>query len=139
MKITLIREVYTAKSTIGKLYIDGVFQCVTLEDVVRANGAKKVKDATAIPAGAYKVIVDFSHRFQQLMPLYIDVPGYSGVRLHFGNTALDTSGCTLVGLEAGKDVIYHSRDAFNKVFPKIKAAYDANQHITIAITDTNQK
>ena len=109
--------------------------CYTLEDVVRGATDQKVKHETAIPAGTYPVLVDFSTRFQQLRPLYLNVPGFSNVRLHFGKESANTSGCTLVGMSKAKNFIGESRKAYALVFPLIKAAYDAKQKITIQFLD----
>lgn len=84
--------------TIGKLYLDGVYFCDTLEDKVRdLNKEAKVPGETAIPAGRYKVIVNMSSRFKRLLPRLLNVPHFDGILIHRGNTSKDTSGCILVG------------------------------------------
>lgn len=113
MKLELIRERSTDKSTTGRLLIDGQFQCWTLEDVVRPV---KIAGATAIPAGTYKVIITESNRFKRRLPLLVDVPGFEGVRIHPGNSAADTEGCILVGLAKTLDWISGSRRAFESLF-----------------------
>src|SRR5574343_976097 len=95
MKLELIRHAIKDTYTIGKLFIDGTYFCDTLEDYVRAG--EKVFGKTAIPTGTYDVQITYSNRFKQPMPLLIDVPGFSGIRIHPGNTAEDTHGCILVG------------------------------------------
>lgn len=119
MDLTLIREPSTAQSTMGKLMIDGVFECYTLEDVVRPV---KIAGETAIPAGTYKVIIDMSNRFKRLLPLVVDVPGFAGIRIHPGNTARDTEGCILVGTSRSADFVGSSRVAFDALFKKMQAA-----------------
>jgi hypothetical protein len=115
--LCLERMVFTDESTIGELYIDGDFFCYTLEDTCRRN---KVPGKTAIPAGHYEIIVTQSVRFNRPMPLLLDVPNYEGIRIHTGNTALDTDGCILVGLRQGENVIYDSRKTFDLLFPEIE-------------------
>lgn len=132
MKLLLIRKNYTDSSTIGDLFIDGIYECHTLEDKVRPAG-EKVFGKTAIPAGTYEVIVNFSNRFQTLMPLLLAVPGFEGVRIHCGNTAADTEGCILVGYTVGEDFLGDSRKAFSVLFPKIQAAYNRKETITLEI------
>lgn len=102
MMMTLILErVYKKPAyTIGKLYINDLYFCDTLEDVVRdiaADGSGKVYGATAIPAGQYEVKLTYSPRFKRVLPLLCNVPFFTGVRIHAGNTANDTEGCILVG------------------------------------------
>jgi len=131
MDLQLIRKQFTQRSTIGELSVDGQFECYTLEDMVRPV---KIKGMTAIPAGAYEVVVTFSARFQRLLPLLLNVPGYDGVRIHTGNTDQDTEGCILVGRGKKKDAIMSSRIAFDALFPKIQAAAQ-QEKIFIEITE----
>ncbi len=126
MKLELIRQWFTEQSTIGELYINGHYECFTLEDAVRDE---KIAGKTAIPYGTYKVIIDFSNRFQRLMPHILDVPNFEGIRIHKGNTDKDVSGCVSVGLVKGKDFIGHSRDAFQSVYSKL----NTDEDVTIAI------
>ena len=128
MKLTLIRNKSSSKSTIGRLLIDGVFQCWTLEDVVRPA---KIAHETAIPAGTYKVIITESARFKRRLPLLVGVPGFDGIRIHPGNSAADTDGCILVGTSTAPDWVGGSRVAFEVLFTKL----DAGQGATITITD----
>ena len=105
MRLKLERIYKGTGYTIGKLYIDGVYYCDTLEDKVRdLTKEEKVKHETAIPEGAYNVIVNVSPRFKRELPRLIDVPHFDGILIHRGNTAKDTSGCILVGenKEVGK-------------------------------------
>jgi hypothetical protein len=104
--------------TIGKLYVNNVFECYTLEDKVRDI---KIPNETAIPAGTYKVIVNRSNRFKKDLPLVLNVMNFEGVRIHSGNTDKDTEGCILVGKTWSKgNFIGGSRMAFNSLFPKIQ-------------------
>lgn len=136
MKIESKRFEYGGSYTISKLYIDGALQCYVLEDVVRDPGTK-VFGQTAIPAGTYKVVVDFSPHMQKVLPRLLDVPGFEGIRIHSGNTDADTEGCLLLGTAwPGGNLITGSRIAFAKVFPQIQAAWDKKDPITITITDT---
>jgi len=133
MRIKLIRENFTNNSTTGRLFVDGVFECYTLEDKVRAV---KIKHETAIPAGIYKVVVTMSARFKKLLPLLLGVPGFDGIRIHPGNKKADTSGCLLVGDTLAVDFIGNSRQAFARLFGKIQAAIQAGQGVEIEIVET---
>jgi hypothetical protein len=136
MKLKVLREEFSEHSTIGKLYVNGIFECYTLEDVVRPDGVK-VFGETAIPRGIYKVIVDLSNRFKRLLPLLIGVSQFEGIRIHPGNTDKDTHGCILVGTSKQKDFIGNSRGAFNSFFPKLQAAIAKGEEVTIEITGGN--
>jgi hypothetical protein len=98
LKIKVIRDEFSPTYTTGRLYINGKFFGYTLEDTVRADGAK-VDGMTAIPAGVYPITVSLSPKFGRMMPLIENVPGYTGIRIHQGNTAAHTRGCLLVGYE----------------------------------------
>lgn len=126
MKLLLKRLHRTESSTIGELYVDGVFECYTLEDIEREV---KIKSETAISKGTYKVIVTMSNRFKRLLPLLMNVPNFQGVRIHAGNTNHDTEGCILVGQTRSKDFIGKSRKAFDNLFKKMQKA----KSITIEI------
>jgi hypothetical protein len=130
MQLRVLRTTFTNKSTIGELYVDGEFECYTLEDVVRPV---KIPGMTAISEGIYQVDVTFSARFKRLLPELRDVPNFQGVRIHPGNTDADTEGCILVGQTKARDFIGNSRAAFAKLFPRIEAARK-NGKIFIEVT-----
>ena len=120
MELALIRRVFTSRSTIGDLLVDGSWQCLTLED--RFHDGPKVPGETAIPEGKYRVVIDYSFRFKRLLPLLLDVPGFTGIRIHPGNTDADTEGCILVGLTEQPDFIGRSVAAFNPLFARLQGA-----------------
>ena len=98
MNIELNRITRKLSYTIGRLFVDGEYFCDTLEDRCRdLDKEEKVMNETAIPEGTYEVIVNVSARFKRKLPLLLDVPHFSGIRIHRGNTDKDTSGCILVG------------------------------------------
>ena len=126
MELTLKRFEFDNNYTIGKLYIDGVYHCFTLEDKVRPTG-EKINGQTAIPNGTYNIIINYSNRFSRDLPLLKDVPNFTGVRIHQGNTSANTEGCILVGTTwAGKDFIGNSKFAFEPLFAKLKEAKTAS-------------
>lgn len=134
MLIEIKRQWFTEKSTSGILRVDGVWFCWTLEDVARPNEVK-IPGVTCIPAGEYKVILDFSQRFQRVMPHVLDVPRFDGIRIHPGNITADTEGCILVGCNRGVDSIWRSKDAFDSLFDLIKQSVDSGKLITLEITN----
>jgi hypothetical protein len=119
MHLKVLRNTFTNRSTIGELYVDGAFECFTLEDMVRPV---KVPGMTAIPEGVYVVSVSFSNRFRRPLPEIHNVPNFTGVRIHAGNTDADTEGCILVGKTKARDFIGNSRAAFDKLFARIQQA-----------------
>lgn len=133
MKLQLERLQLDPDVTIGSLSVDGLWQCWTLEDVVRPVGAPKVFGRTAIPYGAYAVEITFSPHFGMPLPLLDAVPNFTGVRIHPGNTAADTEGCILVGNDRLTKSLGHSRDAFNALFPKIRDAIARGEAVTLEI------
>lgn len=133
MHLTLVRKTFTEESTIGVLSIDGKTECFTLEDKVRPV---KIHGKTAIPAGIYEVTVTFSARFRKPLPLLLNVPNFSGIRIHAGNTAADTEGCILVGTAQQKNKVLNSRVAFAALFEKIQAALQKEKIFFEVVRDT---
>ncbi len=119
MEITVKRKVYAETYTAGEMYLDGTWFCDTLEDQVRTG--EKVPGQTAIPDGRYQVIMSYSAHFQRVMPLLLGVPGFSGVRIHPGNTVADTAGCILVGTSTGKGTLINSRKAYDLLIYEIES------------------
>ena len=127
MILRLIREPSIGGATHGSLYIDGHWVCWTLEDTIREIAGQpvatwKVPTHTAIPQGRYPLIITPSVRFQRPLPLVVDVPGFSGVRIHPGNTVADTEGCILVGADRQPQRVLQSRIAFERLFERLRIA-----------------
>lgn len=110
---------------IGKLYIDGVYQCDVIEDTDRGLDdkmdekdilKKKIKGETAIPTGVYPVYITWSPKYKKPMPLIDKVKGYSGIRIHSGNTSKDTEGCLIVGKNKEVGKVLESRKTYNALF-----------------------
>jgi hypothetical protein len=80
------------------------------------------------------VVINWSARFQKPLPLLLNVPNFSGARIHSGNTDADTEGCVLVGRVRGRDFIGESRKAFAALFAKMKKAA-ASEKIWITINE----
>lgn len=124
MELLIKRTDYSEESTIGELSVDSQFECYTLEDKVRPV---KIAGKTAIPAGRYEIVINQSQRFGRLLPLFLNVPNFEGVRIHPGNTAADTEGCILVGRTKKDNSIGESRSAFDALFQKMKAASEVEK------------
>ena len=139
--------------TIGKLYVNGAYFCNTLEDRDRglkqtdslySIKARKLYGETAVPTGTYGINMDFvspkysaSKWYKDLcggkLPRLMEVPGFEGILIHPGNTALDTLGCVLVGKNTKVGQVTDSRDTFKALYKKMKAAHDKGEKITIEI------
>lgn len=102
MILTLQRDPTRNGETLGRLSVDGVHECWTLEDEIREG--PKIKHETCIPPGKYQVTINYSTRFQKMLPLLHNVEGFTGIRIHSGNTHADTSGCILVGQTKTRDI-----------------------------------
>ena len=129
MKLISERIYKAPDYTISNLSIDGKFFCHVLEDAARKDGVK-IYGKTAIPTGTYKVILNVSNRFKILMPLLLNVPNFEGIRIHAGNTAADTHGCLLVGVNSAKGKVTESKKTFAKLMEILQAS---NTEITIEI------
>jgi hypothetical protein len=106
MKLTLKRTAKKPAYTIGKLYIEDLYFCDTIEDTDRGlrqdmplSEIKKIKvmNRTAIPTGTYRMVVNVSPSKKRLLPRLLNVPGFEGILIHRGNTEEDSSGCIIVG------------------------------------------
>jgi hypothetical protein len=122
------------KRVIGELFIDGESYCYTVEDAIRKV---KLEGKTAIPRGLYEVVLTRSPRAARgglwtpwpdfALPLLVNVPGFEGIRVHSGNTAEDTEGCIIVGLDRLPNGVGNSRAALRRLVDDLKFP----AHITI--------
>ena len=127
LDMKLVRTEFKDTQTVGKLYLNGVYFCDTLEDKNRdlnKNGIfdgseKKVYSETCIPFGQYKVIINQSSRFKRLMPRLLNVPHFDGILIHNGVTEKNSAGCILVGSYDGQKLV-RSKEIFNKLFEIMK-------------------
>lgn len=127
MYLTLTRQRVTPLGIFGELHReDGGVQCYTLED-----------PKLAIPLGTYEIAITFSERFRRPMPLLLNVPERSGIRIHSGNTEADTTGCILVGDGQNEVGVTESRVAYANLFYSIQKALK-EEKVFITITDKEE-
>lgn len=128
MLIEVNRKIKLNDCQIGEMLIDGVHFAYTLEDVTRDV---KIYGETAIPAGEYDVIVDYSNHFAKELPHILNVKGFDGVRIHGGNSAKDTLGCILIGKDMypAMHKIANCAEVVADLIAKIKSAGTANLKI----------
>lgn len=141
MKLVLDRQPSGLSCTVGELTIDGRTFCNTLEDVVREIPGRpvdewKVPGKTAIPSGTYELEITWSTRFKRDLPLIANVPGFTGIRIHAGNTDADTEGCILVGTWSGGEQIHSSSKALDGLLDMLEIANLSKRTITIDIRNT---
>ena len=150
----LLDRFYKGKSyTIGRLYVDGTYFCDTCEDVDRGITNKmqsseialiKVVAETAIPLGEYEITLNVrSQKFYKkdyyrkicdgYLPRILNVPGFEGILIHTGNSAIDSAGCILVGENKEKGKVLNSKKTFEKLYKKLKSASDNGEKKTILI------
>ena len=151
MELILERIAKRRTYTIGRLYIrrqvvdeylsgtaDAYF-CDTLEPTWRdyKNGAYKVKGRSAIPEGRYAVVISYSPKFKQWLPILLGGPEFNrkwqGIRIHAGNTAKDTEGCILVGKNKLVGQVVDSRIWTHRLKQKIVEAKGRGEPVWITI------
>lgn len=156
MKLLLKRIARKATYTIGRLYIDGVYFCDTVEDKDRDenrngvfdSGEKKVYAETAIPNGTYEITMKVqSPKFSQrkeynwwkvngrygYLPRLLNVPHFEGILIHAGSSARSSAGCIIVGYNTIVGQVTDSMNVCKKLFPILKAASDRGEKITIEV------
>ena len=109
--------------------------CDTLEPTWRdyKNGAYKVKGRSAIPEGRYAVVISFSPKFKQWLPILLGVPKFDGIRIHAGNCSEDTEGCILVGKNRLVGQVLDSRIWLHRLKQKIVEAKSRGEPVWITI------
>ena len=147
MELILERIAKRKTYTIGRLYIQDsvddeylagtkkIYFCDTLEPTWRdyAHGGRKIKGHSAIPEGRYAVVISYSPKFKQWLPILLGVPNFSGIRIHAGNTAKDTEGCILVGENREVGKVLDSRKWLKGIKHKIVAAKERGEAVWITI------
>lgn len=139
INLALTRRWFTTNTSIGKLSVNGLLYCYTLEDVTREG--EKIKKETAIPYGVYLVLMTVSaiaYKWNtpgNLLPLLKDVPKFSGIRIHPGTKKGNTEGCVLVGFTRSEDEIGKSQAAFWPLFDLLLYAHDKGYPVKIKVTN----
>ena len=112
-----------------------LYFCDTLEPTWRdyKNGAYKVKGRSAIPEGRYAVVISYSPKFKQWLPILLGVPKFEGIRIHAGNTTADTEGCILVGKNREVGKVLESRIWLHRLKQKIVEAKGRGEAVWITI------
>ena len=158
MELVLTRIAKRRNYTIGRLaiikeeneeyrtYTHEEYFCDTLEPIVLELKTNVSKDAVlrspakaqslkpfAIPEGRYAVVISYSQKFREWLPILLGVPAFSGIRIHAGNTAKDTQGCILVGRNQIVGKVLESRKWLYELKQKIVKAKDKGEPVWITI------
>ena len=114
---------------------ESLYLCDTLEPQWRdyKNGAYKVKGRSAIPEGRYLVLISWSTKFKQWLPLLWNVPKFSGIRIHAGNTPQDTEGCILVGKNQQIGRLVDSRIWVQRLKREISDAHQRGEKVYLTV------
>jgi hypothetical protein len=151
MKLELKRFSSQSDTTLGLLFVDGEFECFTLEDEHREE---KVKGETRIPAGTYKVekrevLSGLTKKYRNKYPWFDyhfmlqDVPDFQYVYIHIGNDDDHTDGCLLVAdsVKSNKfdqdNNLSSSAPAFKRLYQKMCDADIINISVTDCCTECN--
>ena len=116
-----------------------LYFCDTLEPTWRdyKNGAYKVKGRSAIPEGRYAVVISWSPKFKQWLPILLGGPEFNrkwqGIRIHAGNTSEDTEGCILVGKNKLVGQVVDSRIWVHRLKQKIVEAKAKGEAVWLTI------
>ena len=148
MKLTVVRTQFGTDATNGMLFVDGIFECYTLEDQYQAV---KVMHETCIPEGTYNIEFRRTGGFHEKYKkrygnahygmLHLqDVPNFTYILIHAGNTDEHTSGCLIVG-ETQQDLdisddgfIGHSGKAYSKLYNKVTKDLLLGKSVSIEYT-----
>jgi hypothetical protein len=142
MELRLTRDVFTDAYTLSTIDVDGKAFGYAVEDEDRGLAstddaaritAVKVPMETAIPVGRYRVRTTFSNKYQRMMPLVVDVPGFRGIRIHSGNTEQDTAGCILPGTVRTVNGVAHSKPACEWLYAEIAKVEKAGGEVWITV------
>ena len=152
MKLQVVRHQFGKDATNGMLFIDGIFECYTLEDQYQAV---KVMHETCIPEGTYDIEfrktggfhAKYTERYKNAhygMLHVQNVPNFTYILIHTGNTDEHTSGCLIVGesqqdLDVSKDgFIGSSAVAYKKMYRKVAGELLQGKPVSIEYTTINK-
>ena len=134
MKLDIYRLIETDRSIIGRVTLDGDQFCFALEP---SRSTPVHAGHPCIPCGVYTAQLTASPHLGYVTPILLDVPGRSEIRIHKGNKPEDSLGCTLLGMGHGPqpDWVSDSRDAFDALMAKCRAAQAVGEPITVEYHD----
>lgn len=145
LELEVLRKYFAETYTIGKFSADVKYLCDTLEDKVRElhdinhdgdfdeSGEGKVYGETAIPCGRYRVLFTYSMKLKRSLPILLEVPGFSGIRIHGLKTAKGTLGCIGVGENKVKGQLINYKFWETTISQLIRKAINEGNKVFITI------
>lgn len=150
MRIRVRRFTSDDDTTLSTVWLNNIFECFGLEDEYRED---KVAKETRIPKGMYNVTLrtwgGFHVKYSKRFPIFhegmlqvMDVPGFTSILIHMGNTDDDTAGCLLIGQNAVSDkgfmTIGNSKGAYIEMYQKVLQAIKKGEMVTIEYVDQDR-
>jgi len=141
MEFVLQRDYFGAPAngaegfTLGEWSLNGSRIGYTVEDEDRKleDGGVKVYGKTCIPRGRYEIIVDYSKRFNKVLPRILNVPGFEGIRVHGGNKAEDSEGCPCIGRDRTTAGVQNCQGALSRLIELIALAEDREERCWVVV------
>lgn len=153
LELVLERRYFKPTYTIGRWLVEGMELCDSLEDKDRGLTQEmssseiyktKVYGSTCIPYGRYEIVLSqspklsgktYGKKYGGLVPEVLNVPGFTGIRIHPGNSPADTLGCLLPGENKQVGKLLNSTQAYYDLMDYyLVPAYKRGQRIFITIT-----
>lgn len=157
MELVVKRFADNGKATLGILYVNGIFECFTVEDEERAE---KLRGETRVPEGVYKILLrseggyhgKYKARYKDMHKGMLCIHNqkhwklenkgmsFQYILIHTGNTEKHTAGCLLVNdAVSGKTFSgSSSRDAYKDLYPKVAQAILDGENVTIEYKDIEE-
>ena len=154
MELVVKRFADNGDTTLGILYINGIFECFTVEDEERES---KVRGETRVPEGLYDISLrteggyhgKYTSKYGSMhhgMLCIHNAPDWKIVNagmefqyilIHTGNTDEHTMGCLLVNdAVSGKTFTGSSSvDAYKELYPLVATALECGEEVTIEYKD----
>lgn len=125
MKVIVERFIFNKTYTMSRVYVDGEFFSFALEpydaSITKETPVEDIKELKekngkiAVGLGEYELVYTWSNKYKKMLPLVKDTPGFSGVRIHSGNTSDDTRACLCPGKFLRNGYVCESRATMTKL------------------------